>query len=120
MASDDQDPPAGPTETQRLDALEAEQKKQGGTLDTILGILQGKKTGTPPAPGPDPGTGGGQTSIADEIARQLDERDARDKAAKNDKDQADWRAGVDAKLAGMTESAPEAPVRRIEQRMGWR
>jgi hypothetical protein len=58
------------------------------------------------------------TGVAEEIRAQLAARDQADAAAKRDKDDADWRASVDGRLAGMAEHAPEPPVRRVE-RMMW-
>lgn len=60
------------------------------------------------------------STVAEEIRAQLAERDRQKAAADHDKADADWRAGVDARLEGMAEKTPEAPVRKVENWMGWR
>ena len=60
------------------------------------------------------------SNIADEIRAQLDAQRAKDEAAARGQADADWRKGVDEKLSGMAEQAPEAPLRRVERMMGWR
>lgn len=60
------------------------------------------------------------TGVAEEIRAQLAARDQADAAARRDKDDAEWRASVDGRLAGMAEHTPEAPVRRVEKILGWR
>lgn len=63
------DPPAPPGDLSgRVDGLEAEQKRQGGMLEQILGRLPGKTPAADPAPGADPAPPGGK-SIA-ELVRE--------------------------------------------------
>lgn len=60
------------------------------------------------------------SNIADEIRQQLAERDRQQQATAAQQADTEWRKGVDERLAGMTEKTPEAPVRWIENKMGWR
>lgn len=104
--------PTGPTTAelaQRQDALD-------GKLDQILSVL-GKQ---PAAKEPATEEKNPPTSVAEEIRAQLDERDRKAAADKTAADADAWRKGVDEKLAGMGEKAPEPPVRRVEKFMGWR
>lgn len=92
-----------------------------GKLDTILDKLGGAETKARDAAQQhtedrlDRPTG-----VAEEIRAQLAARDKADAAAKQAKDDQEWRASVDGRLAGMAEQAPEAPVRRVEKLLGWR
>lgn len=60
------------------------------------------------------------SSIAEEIRQQLAGQRAKDEAAAAQTADADWRKSVDDRLTGMAEKVPEAPVRRVENIMGWR
>ena len=60
------------------------------------------------------------STVAEEIRAQLEAQRTADAADAEKRGQADWRSGVDAKLAEMTEQAPDAPMRRVEKIMGWR
>jgi hypothetical protein len=103
-----QDPAAVPAEVdQRLKKLET-------GVETILGLLAGKKDGAAPA-APDAPSG-----VADEIARALDERDRKEAAARRESEDQAWRSGVDQKLSGLGEQTPDPPVRRVESFMKWR
>lgn len=104
-------PETGPTTAE----LAARQDAVEGKLDQILAVL-GKHD--PPKAGAEPKEP--PTSVAEEIRAQLDERDRKAAADKTAADADAWRKGVDEKLAGMGEQAPEPPVRRIEKIMGWR
>ena len=106
-------PETGPTAAE----LAARQDTLDGKLDQILAVLR-KQPATAKEPAgqeKDP-----PTSVAEEIRAQLDERDRKAAADKAAADGDAWRKGVDEKLAGMAEQAPEPPVRRIEKIMGWR
>ena len=105
-------PEGGPTAAE----LAARQDAVEGKLDQILAVL-GKQ---PAAKEPAAGAKEPPTSVAEEIRAQLDERDRKQAADKSAADADAWRKGVDEKLAGMGEQAPEPPVRRIEKLMGWR
>ena len=59
------------------------------------------------------------TTAADEIRRQLDERDRASEAKKAGEAEQEWRRGVDQTLSELTEKAPEPPRRKIESIMGW-
>jgi hypothetical protein len=107
----------GPTTAE----LAARQDSLEGKLDQILGILgkdeskaQGKAQEHEEAKLDAP------TSVADEIRRQLEDRDAKERAAKDAAAHEEWRAGVDQKLGGLAEQKPEPPQRKIEKVMGWR
>lgn len=93
----------------RVDALDSK-------LDTILDKLGGG-TGREGASGEPKGQ---PASVADEIRRQLDDQRKADEAKAAAEGDAAWRKGVDDRLAGMAEAAPEPPVRRVEKLMGWR
>jgi hypothetical protein len=110
MADDDtttETETSGPTTAE----LAARQDSLEGKLDQILGIIgkgegeaQGKAEEHEAAKLDEP------TSVADEIRRQLEDRD---RAKANE----DWKAGVDQKLATVPEQKPETPVRKIERVM---
>jgi hypothetical protein len=108
---------SGPTTAE----LAARQDKLDGKLDQILNIL-----GTKEGAAQQTAQRGRETeldaptTVAEEIRRQIEERDRAAAADKSASETAEWRKGVDAKLAGMAEQAPEPPVRRIEKLMGWR
>ena len=53
------------------------------------------------------------STVADDIAKALEERDRNQK-------ESDWKTGVDTTLAQLTEKVPEPPVRKVEKIMGWR
>jgi hypothetical protein len=110
-----EDPPPAPDGggqdqglTARVDGLE---KK----IDDVLEAIRGRKD--PPA-GPGPADQPG--SVADEIARALDERDAREKATRDKADGESRIKGLEDKIAGLAEQPPEPPVRKVESFMKWR
>jgi hypothetical protein len=109
--------PAAPTNAElaaRVDGL-------AGKLDTILDKLSGTETKARDAAGQHTEDRLDRPSnMAEEIRAQLAARDQADAAAKAAKDDQDWRASVDGRLAGMAEHAPEAPVRKVEKILGWR
>jgi uncharacterized protein YceH (UPF0502 family) len=89
-----------------------------GRLETMISELKDAITG-----------GGGQGSetapeppanVAEEIRRQIEERDARDRAAAEDKAKTDRLGALETKLAELTEKQPEPMPRRVERIMGWR
>lgn len=110
-----EDPPAPPAGggqdqglTARVDGLEQK-------LDAVLEAL-GKRKDPPAGPGPADQPG----SVADEIARALDERDARDRASREKADGESRIKGLEEKIAGLAEQPPEPPVRKVESFMKWR
>lgn len=108
-------PPEGQQDTAPTNAeLDAKVKALDGKLDTILDKL-GAGSGAPELKEP-----GQPASVADEIRRQLDDQRKADEAKAAAEGDAAWRKGVDDRLAGMAEAAPEPPVRRVEKLMGWR
>jgi uncharacterized protein YceH (UPF0502 family) len=89
-----------------------------GRLETMISELKNAITG-----------GGGQGSestpeppanVAEEIRRQINERDARAAAAAEDKARTDRLGALETKLAELAEKAPEPMPRRVERIMGWR
>src|SRR5579862_6690361 len=129
MAKPAQDPPAppadstGPAEDTAPSNAELAARVDGlaGKLDTILDKLSGAESGAHAAAQQHPEDRLDRpTGVAEEIRAQLAERAQADAAARQAKEDADWRASVDGRLAGMAEHAPEPPVRRVEKLLGWR
>lgn len=82
-------------------------------VDAILDKLSGAKPGEAAEEKP------GMT-LAEEIRAQLDARDNAE-AERQAKDGEKQRiAELEARVTGMAEKAPEAPIRRVERLMGWR
>jgi hypothetical protein len=114
MAASEDPPPApdsggqAPGLTARVDGLEQK-------IDAVLEAL-GKRKDPPAGPGPADQPG----SVADEIARALDDRDARDKATREKADGESRIKGLEDKIAGLAEQPPEPPVRKVESFMKWR
>lgn len=112
---------AGPTVAEVADR----QDKLEGKVDRILGLLEhGKDQAHTAAAEHQRAKLDAPSDVADEVRRQLEERDQAQQAAAA-ADQAKtteqtWRQGVDTKLAELTEKTPEAPVRRVERLLGWR
>jgi hypothetical protein len=115
------DPPAGETgEAAAPSNAELAARVDGlaGKLDTILDKLGGaESTAHDAAQQHTEDRLDRPTSMAEEIRAQLEERDRANAAAKQAQDDADWRASVDGRLAGMAEHAPEPPARKIERVM---
>jgi hypothetical protein len=111
-------------ETDRIQSISDIQQRQDtldGKLDKILSMLGGgEKKAHQSSETYMQERYDQSTSVADELARQLDERDRKEAARKQSADLEEWRKGVDTKLSGMGEQAPESPVRKIERVMGWR
>ena len=100
-------PPASPDLDERV-----------GRLETMITELKNAITGsggsgTETAPEP-------PANVAEEIRRQIEERDAREKAAAEDKAKTDRIGALETRLAELTEKAPEPMPRRVEKLMGWR
>lgn len=115
-------PPAGePTVKQLADRQERVESK----LDQVIGLLQGgERQAHDAAARHQEAKLNAPTDVAEEVRRQIAERDqAQASAAAADQAAAaaqSWQQGVDAKLAELTEKTPEAPVRRVERLFGWR
>lgn len=60
------------------------------------------------------------TSVADEVRRQLEDRDRAAAEQAGRKSDADRLAAVETTVAELAEKPPEVPVRKIENLMGWR
>ena len=60
------------------------------------------------------------TTVAEEIRQQLADAKAAEAADAEKRGSADRLAALEAKVTGMTEQTPEAPVRRVEKLWGWR
>lgn len=101
----------GPTTAElaaRVDGIDSK-------LDTVLAAITGKKDGDPKPP--TPGQPEQPTGIADEIRRQLEERDRKTASDKAAADAEEWKAGVTKTLGDLTEQKPEPPQRGIEKLM---
>jgi uncharacterized protein YukE len=59
-------------------------------------------------------------TVAEEIRQQLADAKAAEAADAEKRGSADRLAALEAKVTGMTEQTPEAPVRRVEKFLGWR
>lgn len=103
--------------TDRFAGIEAEQAKQGGTLDKILDAL-GKLTPGQPAPEGSPKQEAG--SVAEQVRAELDRAKQEQAAADKEKGHADTIAGLRADVDKLREQPPAPPVRRIEHWMGHR
>ena len=100
------EPPAPDGEGERIRSLNdviEEQRRQGSVLDELMAFFKGG--GNEPPKEPDKP----ELNIAEEIRRQLDERD---KARPKEPDKA-----PDPKE--LAEKQPVAPVRRVTKWMGW-
>jgi len=89
-----------------------------GRLETMIAELKDAITGsggsgTESAPEP-------PANVAEEIRRQIEERDAREKAAAEDKAKTDRIGALETRLAELAEKPPEPMPRRVEKLMGWR
>jgi hypothetical protein len=98
---------SGPTTAELAERID----RQQSTLDSILAAL-GKGEGDAQGAAQDHEEKklDAPTSVADEIRRQLEDRDR----AKADDD---WKQGVTQKLETLPEQKPETPVRKIERVM---
>jgi hypothetical protein len=98
---------SGPTTAE----LAARQDSLEGKLDQILGIIgKGEGAAQGAAQEHEEKKLDAPTSVADEIRRQLEDRD---RAKAED----DWKQGVTQKLETLPEQKPETPVRKIERVM---
>ena len=98
---------SGPTTAE----LAARQDSLEGKVDQILGIIgKGEGEAQQAAQEHEEKKLDAPTSVAEEIRRQLEDRDRA-------KSEQDWKAGVEQKLATVPEQKPETPVRKIERVM---
>lgn len=118
------DTSASTSEPDGLAEIRAEQTRQAGVLEGIqqtLAKLGGAEKGAQQTAQ----TGRAAeleapTNVAEELRRQLDERDAKRAAADAGKAQSDKIAELEKTVARLTETPPDTPVRRVEKVMGWR
>jgi hypothetical protein len=101
----------------RVSSLETGQQSLSEKVDQILGIVSGKG-GEAETRAEE--TAGGAPNIAHEIRQQLEERDAKARAAADEQAKTDRLAAAEAKIAELAEKPPEAMPRRVEKIMGWR
>lgn len=101
------------TDHERIGAIEAEQQRQGGVLDKIVGMLggAGPKAGTSQGSGTESGSPPASLSVAEQVRQGVAEIRAREKQEADDKAAQDedsaWRKSVDDRLA---ERRPDAPL----------
>ena len=93
----------------RVDGLEAK-------VDKILGIISGG--GDKPAS--EPGQPQQPANVAEEIRRQIEERDAKAASAAEEQAKTDRLGALETKITELAEHAPEPMPRRVERIMGWR
>jgi hypothetical protein len=120
MAAPDSPPAPAPDGAAAPDPTLAQHEERLGKIeqgiDSILAALGRKPAGTADTDhAADP-----PVSVADEIARALDKRDAKEKAARDRTAGEDRIKGIEDKIAGLAEKPPEAPVRKVESFMKWR
>lgn len=97
------EPASGSTTDDRLTAVEAEQKRQGGLLDQILDKLSGKAPGRPSQEG----TGEPSGKSIGELVREGVEQLRAEEQAQADRDaEKAQRADHDARLAALEERPP--------------
>jgi hypothetical protein len=101
---------------QSIKQIQAEQAEQRGKIDQILGILSGNHADAQQATEDKLDA---PADIASMVRRQLDERDAKAKAAAAAKGQTDRLGALETRVSELAEKPPAAPVRRIEKFMGW-
>jgi hypothetical protein len=101
--------------------LAERQERTEGKLDQILAVL-GKTEGNAQGAAAEHEADklDAPTSVADEIRRQLEDRDKAEQAKKAAQEGDSWRKNVDTRLSELAEKKPETPARKIENLMGWR
>ena len=108
---------SGPTVAE----LAERQERTEGKLDQILEVLGRKKDDVHgQAADHEADKLDAPTSVADEIRRQLEDRDKAEQAKKAAEEGDSWRKNVDTRLSELAEKKPETPARKIENLMGWR
>ncbi len=124
MSQPDQGQGQGPAEP-TVAQLAERQERVEGKLDQVIGLLQGgEHKAHAAAAAHEQDKLNRPSDTADEVRRQLEERDRAAKA-KADADQAaatadSWKQGIETSLAELKEKPPEAPARRVEKFLGWR
>jgi hypothetical protein len=99
---------------ERFAAIEDTQAEQGGKLDQILSKLGGLGGGGTEVPkggsaGPTGGDTGSGGDLGSAVQAELAKIKAAEEAEAKARGDADWRAGVDAKLALVPERQPREP-----------
>jgi uncharacterized protein YceH (UPF0502 family) len=106
--------PGGGDLDARVGQLETGQASISERVDRILGIIGGagndseQQETAPPA------------NVAEEIRRQIEERDARAAAAADDQARTDRLGALETRVSELAEKPPEPMPRRVERIMGWR
>jgi hypothetical protein len=105
---------SGPTTAELAERID----RQQSTLDSILAALGKNETKAQGAAQErEEDKLDAPTTVAEEIRRQLEDRDAKERAAKDAAAHEEWKAGVDQRLGGLAEQKPEPPRRKIERVM---
>lgn len=94
---------------ERVDGLEAK-------VDKILGIISGGSD----KPASEPGQPQQPANVAEEIRRQIEDRDAKAASAAEEQAKTDRIGALETKITELAEHAPEPMPRRVEKFMGWR
>jgi hypothetical protein len=105
--------PAGKDPETRLDRLEAKVDAVIDRLGQIVGGAHKDATATTQARLDAPG------SVAEQVQAELARADQAKRANETEAQRDARLAGVEEKVKGLTEKAPQAPPRRIERIMGW-
>jgi hypothetical protein len=114
MADDDADPT--PETTDNSADLEGRVGTLESKIDDILGILKGG--GQPAQSDASQGRADG-SNAAEEVRRQLDERDAKRAADEKERAAGGRLDALEATVRDLAEVKPIPPVRAIEWFMGW-
>ena len=99
----------------RVGQLETGQASISDKVDRILGIIGGGGNGSEQQETPAP-----PANVAEEIRRQIEDRDARAAAAADDQARTDRLGALETRVSELAEKPPEPMPRRVERFMGWR
>jgi succinate dehydrogenase/fumarate reductase flavoprotein subunit len=113
MADDDDQPPENPSGEGNIEGRVSTLESK---IDDILGILKGG--GQPAQSDASQGRADG-SNAAEEVRRQLDERDAKRAADEKERAAGDRLDALEATVRDLAEVKPIPPVRAIERFMGW-
>lgn len=91
-----------------------------GRLEDLIRGLGGRPPG-PAAPPADQGQPAGEHgTLGEQVARLLDQRDARKRDEDASKEAYDRLTQVEQNIADLAERVPESPIRPVERFMQWR